>query len=147
MSERRLNVFTDGACLRNGQCNPQAGIGVWCPSDKSLNTSQRLGGRQTNNRAELHAAITGIMNAMDEGYSKVRINTDSAYVVNCMNNWQYKWFRNGFINSKGGPVANKDDIIVLSEISDQIDTEFVHIPRERNTQADALARYGAQLDY
>jgi len=52
-----MNVFTDGACSNNGGKNAKAGLGVYFGENDPRNTSKRIIGKQTNNRAELSAII------------------------------------------------------------------------------------------
>ncbi|XP_064364566.1 ribonuclease H1 isoform X3 [Dromaius novaehollandiae] len=47
-------VYTDGCCSGNGRNRARAGIGVYWGPGHPLNTSERLPGRQTNQRAEIH---------------------------------------------------------------------------------------------
>ncbi len=60
-----MSVYTDGACSHNGQANATAGIGVFWGPNHPLNLSRKLSnngdsGGQTNNRAEITAAIVAI---------------------------------------------------------------------------------------
>lgn len=52
-----LVVWTDGACQGNGRDGAVAGVGVWFGEDDPRNISEKLEGKQTNQRAELMAAI------------------------------------------------------------------------------------------
>ena len=52
-----MNIFTDGACSRNGSKHAKAGIGIYIDKDHPKNTSKRINGKQTNNTAELKAII------------------------------------------------------------------------------------------
>ena len=56
--EADITVYTDGACINNGQPNAKGGIGVFGEND-SRNISQKLASylNQTNNVAELQAII------------------------------------------------------------------------------------------
>jgi len=51
-----VDVYTDGACVNNGDYNAKAGLGVWWGSGMK-NLSERVPGAQTNNRAELLVAL------------------------------------------------------------------------------------------
>nr|XP_032810450.1 ribonuclease H1-like isoform X3 [Petromyzon marinus] len=46
-------VFTDGCCISNGRQAARAGLGVFWGTNNPLNLSERLVGRQTNQRAEI----------------------------------------------------------------------------------------------
>ena len=89
-----MRVWVDGACLRNGQHDASAGIGVyWGPGKNHLNRSQVVyGGRHTNQIAEIQAATEAIMIANDEGFRDLEIYTDSKFVINGATDWiNNKW--------------------------------------------------------
>lgn len=97
--EETLKVFTDGACLGN------PGPGGWAYAKEG--ESSRSGGeaRTTNQRMEL----TAVLRALEDLEGPIEIYSDSTYVVNCFQKkWYVGWMRNGWRNSKGDPVANKD---------------------------------------
>lgn len=70
----------------------------------------------------------------------VTIHTDSRYAHGCMTDWCRKWQSNGFLNSSGYEVVNRDLIERALELeSDILDYGTVHwkwIPRSDNTVAD-----------
>jgi ribonuclease HI len=89
-------IYTDGACLNNGQANPAAGWGfVFRTPQASRPDVGRVQGRlgdhgpsgeshpQTSNRAELRAVIAALQYRVwyGEGWKKLVIATDSEYVV------------------------------------------------------------------
>ena len=57
-----------------------------------------------------------------------------------MNQWVDNWRRNGWINSGGSPVANRDLIQEASALNDRVkqagNVEYIWVPRERNVDAD-----------
>jgi ribonuclease HI len=63
----------------------------------------------TNQQAEIFAAAHALSWAVDKAsVDVVEIISDSAYVVNCMNEgWYVQWEENGWRNSAGKPVANR----------------------------------------
>lgn len=58
-----------------------------------------------------------------------------------MTTWISKWTSNGWINSIGDEVANKDLLQYASYLDDQVaelgSVTYKHIPRKQNTVADA----------
>ncbi|CAG8849773.1 21596_t:CDS:1, partial [Gigaspora margarita] len=75
---------TDGYCENNGKKNALASIGVFFADNDPKNLSERLlGERQTNNHAELYAAIRALEIVNNE--EDIIIFTDSTYVINCCN--------------------------------------------------------------
>ncbi|XP_075270906.1 ribonuclease H1 isoform X1 [Opisthocomus hoazin] len=75
-------VYTDGCCSGNGRNRARAGIGVYWGPGHPLNTSERLAGRQTNQRAEIHAACKAIEQAKSQNIKKLIIYTDSKFTIN-----------------------------------------------------------------
>jgi ribonuclease HI len=92
-----VTIYTDGAC--SGNPGP-GGYGVVLISGshrKELSEGYRL---TTNNRMELLAAITGL-EALKRNGVKVRLYTDSQYLVNAVNNgWVFEWERKRFAKKK-----------------------------------------------
>lgn len=72
--------------------------------------------------------------------------SDSLYLVDAMTDWVYRWKHNGWINSKGYEVGNKDDFQRLDSLVDELEDEydvyvkFWHVDRQYNNDADDLAR-------
>ncbi|CAG8793802.1 7698_t:CDS:1, partial [Gigaspora rosea] len=63
----KLKVWTDRYCENNGKKNALGSIGVFFGNNDPRNLSERLPGeRQTNNRAELYAAIRALEIVDDE---------------------------------------------------------------------------------
>lgn len=80
-------VYTDGACFNNGSKFAKAGIGVYWGKDSAYNIAEPLAGRQTNNRAEIHAAVRALEQAKERGLTKLTIRTDSNFLKNSYHNW------------------------------------------------------------
>ena len=56
---------------------------------------------------ELRAAIEGL--AAITGRRRVRLHSDSAYMVNCFRDrWWERWERNGWLGAGRKPVTNRD---------------------------------------
>ncbi|OWF45755.1 ribonuclease H1-like isoform X2 [Mizuhopecten yessoensis] len=140
-------VYTDGGCTNNGQAGAQAGIGVYWGPDDPRNVSERLPGRQTNNRAEIHAACRAIEQAKAQGMPSITIKTDSQFLINAATKWMSGWQRNDWKLSSGGPVKNKEDFLHLKHVSDGINIEWIHVRGHvgilGNEAADSLANEGA----
>ena len=145
-ARRHVHVWTDGACESNGKARAAAGIGVyWGPNDPR-NICEPLLGRQTNNRAEIHAAIRAIREAKSQGYTSVTVHTDSLFLINSITKWVTGWIRRGWTLATGAPVVNKEDFLQLLDVMKGIDVKWEKVPAhsgdEGNEQADRLAREG-----
>uniref|UniRef100_A0A8C8VMF3 Ribonuclease H1 n=1 Tax=Pelusios castaneus TaxID=367368 RepID=A0A8C8VMF3_9SAUR len=140
-------VYTDGCCSSNGRHNPRAGVGVYWGPGHPLNTSDRLSGRQTNQRAEIHAACKAIEQAKSQNIKKLVIYTDSKFTINGITSWVDNWKSNGWRTSSGKDVINKEDFERLDKLSGGIDIQWMHVPGHAgfkgNEEADRLAREGA----
>ncbi|KAG9347351.1 hypothetical protein JZ751_004918, partial [Albula glossodonta] len=75
-------VYTDGCCTGNGRAGARAGIGVYWGPDHPMNVSDRLEGRQTNQRAEIQAACKALEQAKDKNFKKLVLYTDSMFTIN-----------------------------------------------------------------
>ncbi|NXN93388.1 RNH1 Ribonuclease, partial [Rhinopomastus cyanomelas] len=140
-------VYTDGCCSSNGRSRARAGIGVYWGPGHPLNTSERLPGRQTNQRAEIHAACKAIEQAKSQNIKKLIIYTDSKFTINGITSWVDNWKTNGWRTSSGGSVINKEDFERLDRLSKNIEIQWMHVPGhagfQGNEEADRLAREGA----
>ena len=141
-------VYTDGACTNNGN-NGSAGIGVYWGPNNPMNLSERLGGRQTNNCAEIHAAIRAIQQAKQIGLTELTVRTDSQFLIKSITNWFHGEKKNGWKSSTGKDVINKIDFVELERVMQgiKINWEYVrgHSGDEGNEAADRLAVMGAKM--
>ncbi|XP_043481635.1 ribonuclease H1-like [Leptopilina heterotoma] len=141
-----VNVYTDGACSGNGRTSPKGGIGVFFEDNHPLNISAPLTGKQTNNLAEIQAATQAVLQAKKAGVSKLRINTDSKYLINSCTEWIPRWKENGWITSSGRPVKNREELQFLENTTKNLEISWIHVPGHQghpgNSKADELARSG-----
>lgn len=144
-----VEIFADGACKGN------PGPGGWGVLLRLASSGKRpekelCGGdpATTNNRMELTAAIQGLTSLKRQ--CKVRLHTDSKYVIDGITKWIDGWKRRGWTTADGGPVKNEDLWRQLDKIRGQHEVEWIwvkgHSGHVDNERADALANRGcAQL--
>ncbi|KAI0192740.1 ribonuclease H-like domain-containing protein [Xylaria flabelliformis] len=144
--------FVDGGCRYNGK--PWAIGAAACVlktrSSLSFHRTKELSRHSdtpTSQRAEITAIIMALKWALEK-YQEldscpqldVRIHSDSRYAVGCMNEWIYKWARNGWTNAAGYEVANRDLIEKASSLDDEVkelgSVEYIWVPRSQNEEAD-----------
>lgn len=110
-------IYTDGACNGNGQKNAVGGWAFVCDrydeAEGKRTQTTRYGGAVgiTNNIMELTAVLEGLKHfflTMDIVEDLV-IFSDSKYITKCIKDkWYIKWESNGWRNSKGEDVANRE---------------------------------------
>jgi ribonuclease HI len=136
---KQATVFCDGACSGN------PGPGGWgCIIDIDGGRQEFSGGarRTTNNQMELQALIEGLKRV--PGNTKVKVVTDSEYVVKGVKEWMRGWIRNGWKTAARKPVKNQE---LWQEINRLIalrpvEMQWVrgHAGHEENERCDELAR-------
>ncbi|XDY96555.1 ribonuclease H [Pseudomonas benzenivorans] len=103
------------------------------------------GDLQTNQRAELTAAIKGLQQL--KKLSNVILFTDSEYLQKGCSEWLEAWKRNGWKTSSKKPVANADLWQELDRLLSlhQVTFRWVrgHSGHQEHNRADALATQGA----
>ncbi len=146
MESKLIEIYTDGACSGNQFRTNTGGWGAILVSGNKR--KEIFGGEKdtTNNRMELTACIMGLRELKREDVV-VRLYSDSAYIVNCINNkWYIKWEKNGWKTAKKEPVENKDLWEELLVFVKKINVEFIkvkgHSGVELNERADELANKG-----
>lgn len=127
MTKDMLEIFVDGAC--SGNPGP-AGIGVVIKrGGKTIAEISKAIGEATNNIAEYSALICALQEALILKAARVKIATDSELIFHQLT----------------GSYKVKDQ--KLKFLHDQVqqlkrgfaNVELVHVPREKNKEADKLA--------
>jgi ribonuclease HI len=108
----RVRIFTDGACSENPGPGGWAAVFNFEDKCRTISGNERL---TTNNRMELRAVvevfkrILRIWTKVGKGCAQYDIFSDSAYVVNTINNnWLEVWQGNNWQTTKHEDVKNKD---------------------------------------
>ncbi len=133
-----VEIATDGACKGN------PGRGGWGVLLRAGTTEKELSGGEahtTNNRMELMAAIQGLK-ALNKP-CRVKLSTDSRYVMDGLTKWIKGWQRNGWRTADKKPVKNSDLWIELLDAAKphRIEWQWVkgHAGHPDNERADQLA--------
>ena len=124
---KTTEVFIDGASRGNPG---ESGIGVLVVrGDGTRREIKKYLAKGTNNEAEYGALIEALGYLSNEKIRKVRIHTDSQLVASQMNGlWKVKDPKLKILHAKAKKLA-----------STIAGLKIVHIPRERNAEADRLA--------
>lgn len=138
-TEKIVEIFSDGACSGN------PGPGGWGTMLRYDGHEKELSGfdpETTNNRMEMTAAIAGL--AALKRPCRVRLTTDSEYLMKGITEWIDGWIRRGWKNSQKKDVANRDLWERLLEVARPHQVEWCwvrgHAGHPENERCDALAR-------
>lgn len=136
-----IELFTDGGC------SPNPGPGAWAfilrpvngPAKSSLEHAGAVR-RSTNNRMELTAVIRGLL-SLDRP-CRVRVVSDSEYVIKGLSEWIEGWKRRGWVNSRKKPVLNEELWRVLDTLRHHhnLDPQWTrgHAGHAENERCDVL---------
>lgn len=150
-----VHVYTDGACVSNGQFGAKAGYGVYFGENDPRNAYGSLseeGSIHTNQRAEL-VAILRALQIVQHDPRKLVIYSDSKYSMQCFESWIPKWRLNGFQTAKNTAVKNLDVIQAIDSLIQKRGSDlfsFQYVPAHQgvygNEAADSLARKGVHAN-
>lgn len=139
MADKRIIIYTDGACSGN------PGKGGWGAILKYGDHTKEISGYAeltTNNKMELQAVIEALK-LIKKDYD-IEIFTDSSYVKNGITSWINTWKLNNWKTSKRESVKNKELWLELDELRQKynINWNWVkgHADDELNNRVDELAR-------
>lgn len=107
-------IYTDGSMKSNG-IDYTSGDGGWAfvvvRDSQIIYEDSGSQANTTNQKMELTAAIKGLeyIETIRKVGEEVVVYSDSAYLINCfLKEWYKTWMKNGWMNAKKEPVANKD---------------------------------------
>ena len=145
MSDGAVEIYTDGACRGN------PGPGGWGVLLRFNDKEKELWGGEagtTNNRMELMAAIRAL-EALKRP-SRVKLYTDSLYVMKGITTWIHDWKRRGWRTAEKKPVKNEDLWRELDALAGKHEIEWHwvkgHNGHPENERADQLANKGIPAD-
>jgi len=134
-----VEIYADGAC--SGNPGP-GGYGTLLKYRAETEEVSGYDPATTNNRMELTAVIEGLR--LLKRPCRIRVVTDSTYVVKGMTEWIDGWRRQKWLNSKKKPVLNRDLWERLLEASRPhwIEWRWIkgHNGHQENERCDKLAR-------
>jgi len=137
-SKHPVEIYCDGACRGN------PGPGGWGAVLRSGDKEKRISGYKqmtTNNEMELTAAIEGLKAL--KRHSKVKVTSDSSYVVKGMKEWIHSWKAKGWKTSAKQPVKNQElwKALDAAAARHEVEWEWIkgHNGHPENELADQLA--------
>lgn len=122
MSTPEIIIYCDGACSGN------PGPGGWGSIVIVGDSVIELGGGDsgtTNNRMEMTAIIEALQYcATHNSILKMRVYTDSVYVIKGITQWIMGWKKRGWKNSANEEVSNQDLWIRLDRVVSKIKADY-----------------------
>lgn len=136
---KEVTIYTDGACSGNPGPGGYGAILIYNGVEKEIS-----GGMEstTNNQMEMLGVIKSLELLKEK--CKVTLYSDSAYVINAINNkWIYSWKKNNWIKSDKKKAKNIELWEKILELIEKHDITFVkvkgHADNEYNNRCDKLA--------
>ena len=134
-----MEIYTDGAC--SGNPGP-GGYGAILKFDQKIKEISGYEPDTTNNRLELMAVIQALRQLKRP--CRIKIYSDSSYVIKGMTEWLSGWIKRNWINSQKKPVLNRDLWETLFNLSKPHNIEWIWIKGHHghlyNERCDEMAR-------
>jgi ribonuclease HI len=147
----KVEVYTDGACSKNGKAGSKASWAFYFPEHKTISKAERVpdGDLQTNQRGEL-MAISEAVKAAEVAFSledtELKIYSDSMYSKNCLTTWLPSWVRNNWKTSQGGDVQHRDLIESTSNRLSRFKSFNITHVKAHTGGSDEQSRYNHIVD-
>ena len=98
------------------------------------------GDKATNNAAEIQAVTKAVTTAGANAVSKLKIKTDSQFVINCVTKWMSGWKRKGWKTAAGHEVINKADLMILDKAMEDFGRKDLFLSTWLGTHASTMSR-------
>lgn len=139
--------YTDGSTKNNGKTNASGGYGIVevDENDNIIWQFQDTKKPTTNNEMELMAILKALerISTSPEAFEFIKpiIYSDSAYCVNIINDWMYRWKANGWKRPKNEEIKNLEIIKQIYELAKYAEIRKVsgHSGIKWNEYVDGLA--------
>lgn len=140
-----IEIYTDGACIGNPGNGGWAALLIYKENKKQISGFEK---ETTNNRMELKAVIEALKIIKDQNF-KIKIYTDSKYVIEGITKWVKSWKNNNWKTATNKPVKNNDLWKILDDEVNKFSIIWYwvkgHSGNEYNEFVDKLARKSALL--
>lgn len=135
----KVIAYTDGACKKKGLYGGWAAVLISGPHQKIVYDKLN---NTTNNRAEIYAVLRTLQQLSEP--CDITVYSDSAYVINSINEYVYKWQQNGWKSSKGEDVKNQDLWQQILPYLDIHTVEMQHVKGHNGDEGNETADWFAQ---
>lgn len=134
-----IEIYADGACSGNPGPGGYGAILRYRDREKEISGCEK---ETTNNRMELRAVIEALR--LIKRPARIRVMTDSSYVVKGMSEWLPRWIRRNWVTAGKKPVLNKAlwESLMAAGRPHQIEWVWIrgHAGHADNERCDRLAR-------
>lgn len=135
---KKVSIYTDGACSGNPGPGGWGAVLLYGRHRKEFSGFKE---KTTNNEMELFAAVEGLGKLKQK--CKVRIYSDSAYLINAFNDdWIVNWKNMGWKRKKN-ELKNKELWIALDKMNNHHQIKWIkvkgHSDNVENNRCDELA--------
>lgn len=136
---KKVTIYADGACSGNPGPGGYGAILIYNGKEKEISGGEK---NTTNNKMEMMAVIKALEVLKEK--CDVEVYSDSAYVVNSINNkWVYSWKKNNWIKSDKTKAKNIELWEELLKLISFHKVKFIkvkgHADNEYNNRCDKLA--------
>lgn len=143
----KVRIYTDGACSENP--GPGGWASVWI-CDDNIKVKSGCNPKTTNNQMELTAVVVSLRRIVSNHCKgdTYEVHSDSAYVVNSINNnWIERWRLNGWKTSKGDDVKNVELWMECLKLLSQIKQMGIKITfiKVKGHSGDTLNEYADEI--
>tara|TARA_B100000674_G_scaffold119744_1_gene91086 strand:+ start:1545 stop:2054 length:510 start_codon:yes stop_codon:yes gene_type:complete len=146
---KTIDIFTDGSTINNCRLSKKArgGIGIHSTQKKMSIAEPFYIYPITNQRCELYACIRAVQLVMEKAKSKVRIRilTDSKYVINSMTKWIKMWKLRGWKKANKQEPLNMDLIYwldsLITQYKDKLEITFKHVKAHKEAPSKKSPDY------
>jgi ribonuclease HI len=133
-----LNIYTDGACSGNQNAENLGGWGAILEFGEAQKELYGGEANTTNNRMEMLALIAAL-EAITKDHQKVRVFSDSSYLIECFRKgWYKEWRTNGWKTKAKKPVENRDLWERLLVHLDKHDMSFYRVKGHVNLKSRSI---------
>ena len=139
-------INIDGSCKKNGTENAVAGFGIFWRDNNPNNISEDIPDTdpQTNQTAELTAAVRAVHQVSELGIEQVYIQTDGTYVQKGITCWINNWMANSWKMAQGAEVKHRVLRESQSDKCKKVDVIWKHVKGHAgdpgNEYADTLSK-------
>ncbi|KAH8992432.1 ribonuclease H-like protein [Lactarius akahatsu] len=144
--EEEITVYTDGSCFNNGKENARCGSGIWIEEGNDQNHALRIPGPDQSNQVGELAAIVVALEKLPN-FIKLRIKTDSKYVIDGLTTHLRNWENRGWIGIRNRKWFQKVAYLLRRRTAPTI-FHWVkgHSGIIGNERSDQLAKQGAEKE-